>query len=332
MQITPQNYAELLSKIQATIVKTKQNIIKSVDRQKVVMSWEIGREIERHLKGRDKAGYGEEFFNQLTKDTSIVKSALYQMRAFYKNYPQLPSEKVALSWSHYRNLIAVKDTETRKQLENLVVEKRIGSNRLQQEIIKTKKAKKKSPQQLSFQPAKLKVTRGNIFNYKISAENEIDLGFNIFTEVKNQFPTGEIVAVKKLGNKYSLEKSPVKSTQMHSYKAYLERVVDGDTIHVKLDLGFKIKHREILRLAQINAPELKTEEGKKSALALEGILKNVPFLIIKTNKTDIYGRYVADVFFDQNGTETDPQKIADSGTYLSQLLLDLNLASLWGSY
>jgi endonuclease YncB( thermonuclease family) len=330
MQITPENYKKLLSKIQATIAKTKQNIVKSVDRQKVEMSWKIGRDIEGELKGKDKAKYGKELFKKLTQDTAIEKTTLYQMHAFYKTYPKLPSEKAALSWSHYRNLIVVRDAQTRAQIENLVVEKNLGSDKLQQEISKTKKVKKKSVRRKDEDGAvKLRVTRGQVFNYKISGAAEIDLGFNVFVEVKHAFKTGEIVTVKKLGEKFLLKKSALKSNQIHTYKAELERVVDGDTIHVKLDLGFKIKHREILRLAQIDAAEFATEEGQKSFEALKKILKDAPFLVVKTNKTDIYGRYVADIFLGEKG-EMDAQKIADEGVYLSQLLLDRGLVKVWG--
>ena len=96
-------------------------------------------------------------------------------------------------------------------------------------------------------------------------------------------------------------------------------------MHVTLDLGFGIEHREILRLAKINAPEIATTAGKKSSDALKEILKDLPFLVLRTNKTDIYGRYVADVFFDQNKQEQDVKKVAKSGTYLGQMLLDLGL-------
>jgi endonuclease YncB( thermonuclease family) len=116
-----------------------------------------------------------------------------------------------------------------------------------------------------------------------------------------------------------------KSSEIHTYKAILDRVVDGDTIHVTLDLGFEIRHKEILRLAKISAPEMSTSAGKKSAEILQKILKDVKVLVVKTNKTDIYGRYLADVFFSENGEE-DLQKIADFGVYLSQRLIDLGAA------
>jgi hypothetical protein len=54
----------------------------------------------------------------------------------------------------------------------------------------------------------------------------------------------------------------------------------------------------------------------------------VPFLIIKTNKTDIYGRYIADVFLAEK-SETNPQKTADSGIYLNQILLEQGLVDLF---
>jgi len=84
MEITLENYKKLLTKIQQTIAKTKKNIVQLVDYQKILMSWEIGKEIEVYLKGKDKSNYGEKLCDQLTQDTGISRTALYQMRAFYK--------------------------------------------------------------------------------------------------------------------------------------------------------------------------------------------------------------------------------------------------------
>ena len=151
---------------------------------------------------------------------------------------------------------------------------------------------------------------------------------------------GEVVESTKVDEKISLrklnlsryastgKKSNLDSEQLHTYKAYLDRVVDGDTINVTLDLGFKIRHKEILRLAKINSPEAETFEGKKSSDELKKILAEVPFLIVKTNKTDIYGRYVADVFLAGKG-ETDAGKVAEEGVYLNQLLIDSGAAEVF---
>lgn len=84
----------------------------------------------------------------------------------------------------------------------------------------------------------------------------------------------------------------------YRYIADLERVIDGDTIVVVLDLGFDIYRRETLRLRGIDAPEKRGEErveGLLSKAYLEQLLGDSR-LTIETHKTDKYGRYVADVY------------------------------------
>tara|TARA_B100000927_G_scaffold109117_1_gene88159 strand:- start:465 stop:851 length:387 start_codon:yes stop_codon:yes gene_type:complete len=51
------------------------------------------------------------------------------------------------------------------------------------------------------------------------------------------------------------------------YNAELEKVVDGDTIDVTLDLGFNVKlHKQRCRLAGIDTPESRTRNLKEKAL------------------------------------------------------------------
>jgi len=121
----------------------------------------------------------------------------------------------------------------------------------------------------------------------------------------------------------------------------VERVVDGDTIRVTIDLGFKIFHKEIIRLRGVDAPEINSKDGKRSCKILKNILEDIPFLIIKTTKIDIYGRYVADIYASPSGRSkplhrqsegglmnivskeaVSPQQVADQGIYLNQLLVD----------
>ena len=179
---------------------------------------------------------------------------------------------------------------------------------------------------------KLNPTRGKLFSYKIaklpnSKNYFFDCGFGIFTRADKLLPKtlrreNQIVFVEKNSDKFLVKKSAILPKKIHTYKADLKRVIDGDTLLVVLDLGFEIFHEEKLRLANINAAELNTDAGKNSAKILQKILKDAPFLIVKTNKTDIYGRYVADVFLPQKKSEKDLQKVADGGIYLNQLLFD----------
>ena len=86
------------------------------------------------------------------------------------------------------------------------------------------------------------------------------------------------------------------------YQAELDRVVDGDTVDVILDLGFDVKlHKQRVRLAGIDTPESRTrdlEEKKFGLLAkdkLQTLLANGK--VIKTFKDakGKFGRILADV-------------------------------------
>ena len=62
------------------------------------------------------------------------------------------------------------------------------------------------------------------------------------------------------------------------YQAELERVVDGDTVAVPLDLGFDVKlHKQRVRLHGIDTPESRTRnlEEKKLGLAAKERLKEL---------------------------------------------------------
>ncbi|MBM3579749.1 MAG: DUF1016 family protein, partial [Alphaproteobacteria bacterium] len=315
------------SEIQQTIEQTEENLLASVNYEKVKMSWQIGQKIEKFLRDNlqpdEMSNYGKQLVTKLAQDTGIQERTLYQMQVFYQSYKSLPGPEAELKWSHYRSLISVKDEAKRQLLEGLVTKKDLSSQKLRREVVKTNKEAKQKPPV----PTKLKCVRGQVGVYKIKDRERIDLGFNIFLKRKNNYKAGRVVTE----NLRACPKSDAKAKQLHTYLARLDRVVDGDTIHVTLDLGFGVEHREILRLSQINAEEATTKSGKKATKALQEILQNVPFLVVKTNKTDIYGRYVADVFLNLDKKKYDPQFTADKGAYLNQILLDRQLVSLWKS-
>ena len=52
---------------------------------------------------------------------------------------------------------------------------------------------------------------------------------------------------------------------MYEYKFKLDRVVDGDTIDVVIDLGFSILHKCRVRLFGIDTPESRTRDLDEKA-------------------------------------------------------------------
>ncbi|WP_321346031.1 thermonuclease family protein [uncultured Draconibacterium sp.] len=89
---------------------------------------------------------------------------------------------------------------------------------------------------------------------------------------------------------------------MYTYKATVDRVVDGDTIDLVIDLGFKITTFQRIRLRGINTPETynvkkDSEEYKNGmkakAFVIERISNNDNEVIVETDKeVGKFGRYI----------------------------------------
>ena len=82
---------------------------------------------------------------------------------------------------------------------------------------------------------------------------------------------------------------------MYTYKAELDRVIDGDTIDVNIDLGFDITVHKRIRLAGIDTPESRTRdlEEKKRGLASKARLIELldkGNLVVESQEVDKYGR------------------------------------------
>ena len=76
---------------------------------------------------------------------------------------------------------------------------------------------------------------------------------------------------------------------MYEYRCTLRRVIDGDTIDVDIDLGFKVwLQKERVRLYGINTPESRTRNlaEKKLGLASKARLKELlpKTFIVRTEK------------------------------------------------
>lgn len=84
---------------------------------------------------------------------------------------------------------------------------------------------------------------------------------------------------------------------MYDYNCKVERIVDGDTIDVVLDLGFDILYRTRVRLYGIDTPESRTrdlEEKARGLLAKEYLstkIKNAENIIIQTKLKDSRGKF-----------------------------------------
>jgi len=84
---------------------------------------------------------------------------------------------------------------------------------------------------------------------------------------------------------------------MYEYGCTVERVVDGDTIDVILDLGFDIRFKSRVRLYGIDTPESRTRNkdekvrGKMAGAFLKEAVDNGIKVVIETKLKDSRGKY-----------------------------------------
>jgi|TARA_R100001594_G_scaffold6273_1_gene18095 micrococcal nuclease len=95
---------------------------------------------------------------------------------------------------------------------------------------------------------------------------------------------------------------------MYEYACKVERVVDGDTIDVVLDLGFDIQYKSRVRLYGIDTPESRTRDrdekarGKMAGAFLKEAIEKGEKVVIQTKLKDSrgkFGRVLGDVVVDE---------------------------------
>ncbi len=90
---------------------------------------------------------------------------------------------------------------------------------------------------------------------------------------------------------------------LYFYKAYVEKVYDGDTITCTIDFGFNLSmKKQKIRLYGINTPELRGAERAAGLVARDQLRDQILHknVLIKTfkDKKGKYGRYLATIFLD----------------------------------
>jgi len=327
--------------------------------------WKIGERIIEIEQGqKERAAYGDMVLKQLSKDLNrkfgkgFSDRNLRYMRKFYQVY-KLKEVKTQLSWSHYRELLLLDDSAVRFKLENQAIKEGWSRDDLLKRVKlalagKSEKLEVKNENEPIKDRLKRPLMRLYLYRslQKFSSDLEpsvpnLDLGFLIRLKVNegyalkstngndlSKLKVGSVIESRKKGSSYYFE--PVSSSkEVFTYKAYLERVVDGDTLLVNIDLGFSVFIEQRLRLRGLDASELGTskenpltplEKGKAAKKFVESRLKDCGFLIIKTHGSDKYDRYLVDVFYLKG--EDNEDKVLREGTFLNNEILEEGLALL----
>lgn len=153
-----ENTNNLVKDICTIIDEAQKFAYQTVDTTLVLRNWYIGKRIDEEvLEGKDRAKYGAEVIDKLSKELTAIygkgysKRILYQCLKVYRMFPGivnearsqlLPNEKMnearsqigILSWTHYRILTQVEDTTARKWYEKEAYEQVWSTTTLQRNV------------------------------------------------------------------------------------------------------------------------------------------------------------------------------------------------------
>lgn len=340
-------YEELRQAIMKARAASTARVEAAVDQEKVREAWEIGKLIDTHvLQHKERAGYAEQVMPKLANDLGMDRSELYRMLEFYRAYPiVVPARQ--LSWSQYQALLAVNDSKERDALAAKAVQEKWNRDQTREEVKKIKVGNAKAEAEKgTASPAESGVpvpleekllpppTIGKPGTYRIvkakagpeAGKAVLDLGFSNYYKTSKdlRFKDGAIIEstppFARGGSAPAdlIRLSKRTEADLYTYRAFVVRVLDGDTIEVVVDLGFGVRSTQVLRLRGIDCPELVSREGKEAKAFVEKLLPPSTRVLIKTTKSDKYDRYLADVFIPQKG---------GSNLYLNNELLQKGLAA-----
>lgn len=111
---------DLIQQIHTIIASAKEKAIRSVDTERVLMYWQIGRVIfEEEQQGKDRADYGKQLIKSVSNEfqpqfgSGFTVRQLELNRQFYRTFPITNALRSQFNWTHYRTLIRIENEDKR---------------------------------------------------------------------------------------------------------------------------------------------------------------------------------------------------------------------------
>ena len=237
----------IFSNVAQIIESRKFNAVSVANSQVILMYWEIGTYINSAILGMERAEYGKKILSTVsTKLTEnygnpFVEANLYRMKRFatvFSDINTIADFVPFLSWSHFCEIMRIKDEQARLYYAKDAVERQLGIRELRKQI------------------ARKPFERQEIANTQLTKNSKIP--FNVFKDpylldtlgLRDNFLESDLENAILL----ELEKFILEFGSGFAFMARQKRIiVDGDDF--KIDLLFF--HRDLRRLVAI---ELKTDK------------------------------------------------------------------------
>jgi endonuclease YncB( thermonuclease family) len=336
-------YLALRQEVVGVLEAGKEQARQAVESVRVETYSRVGEMIDTHLlASKDRADYGERVMERLSEDVGLSASLLYDALGLYRSFGILHARR-ELGWTHYRKLLRLPNQKERRAFRQAAIKNGWSVKELEAQIKADATSRGASAEQIASEsgdlPARiprLVAKRGELGLGKVIDEEgllSIDVGFKDGPPLPDEYvgvlkPGDTVRAIQNVDTDggYRLERTTAKRGN-YTFAARVQRVIDGDTLWARIDFGMNWTSRKKLRLRGIDAPEIKTEAGKRAKAHLEEVLREAQPFVITTTKVDLYDRYLTDVYV-QAG-ERDLQKVAREGRFLNRELVEEGFARRW---
>ena len=139
-------YSSVLANIKEVIRTSRRDVFTAVNTEMLKSYFEIGRNIvEEEQKGGKRAEYGKQLIEALSKELTeefgkgFGATALRDMRKFYllyknKIHQSVTGEFYKLTWTHYCELMKIKDETKRNYFENYTIKEHLSVRDLKRQM------------------------------------------------------------------------------------------------------------------------------------------------------------------------------------------------------
>ncbi|CDF98538.1 PDDEXK nuclease domain-containing protein [Avibacterium paragallinarum] len=111
----------IITDIKQIIAQSRENAVRAVDFQRVLMYWHIGKRIfEEEQQGQERADYGAYLIKSLAQQlqpefgSGFSARQLERYRQFYRTFPIASALRTQLNWTQYKSLISINDPDKRE--------------------------------------------------------------------------------------------------------------------------------------------------------------------------------------------------------------------------
>jgi endonuclease YncB( thermonuclease family) len=338
--VTENGYDALVNDIASLYEERIGRGVQQRNAQLVASYWDIGDMIVRGEKDVKPQGrYGKKLLEQLSVDlterfgSGFCRTNMFNIRRFRLAYRRSALHPF-LTWTHYLTLLKVTDVRRRKRLEETAIREQLSDKQFKLLVRSSNGVAMAKSEKMQLEPRK-----GRPFVYRVVKEMHdsnqlflVDCGFQVKRKVQLKgvrgVAEGDMLACTKTEDAgYRFSRTECGVGERYCYHGTLLDVVDGDTVVIRVDLGFDTFVDDRFRLRGVDAPEIATTGGKRAKQFVMRRVKPDSAVLLFTYGCDMYGRYLADVFYHSGNAQGYPT--VTSGCFLNMELLEKGMAGYW---